>query len=56
MADAYAGIARTSQSDSERIEYARKARNNGGIGADQAEEMQLVEARNAPFGKYGGSS
>lgn len=44
MADAYAGIARTSQSDSERIEYARKARNNGGIGADQAEEMQLVEA------------
>lgn len=44
MADAYAGVARTSTDDKERIEYSRKARNNGGIGADQAEEMQLIEA------------
>lgn len=45
LADAYAGVARTSSNDSERIDYARRARNNGGLGADQAEEMQLIEAQ-----------
>ncbi len=45
LADAYAGIARTSSNDAERVEYARRARNNGGLGADQAEEMQLIEAQ-----------
>ncbi len=45
MADAYAGVARTSTNDAEKIEYSRKARLNGGIAADQAEEMQLIEAQ-----------
>lgn len=45
ISDAYAGIARTSSIDAERIEYARRARNNGGLGADQAEEMVLIEAQ-----------
>ncbi len=45
LADAFAGIARTSPLDSERIDYARRARSNGGLGADQAEEMQLIEAQ-----------
>lgn len=44
ISDAFAGIARTSDNDSEKIEYARKARNNGGLGADQAEDMELIEA------------
>lgn len=45
LADAYAGIARTSGDDAERVEFARRARANGGLGADQAEEMQLIEAQ-----------
>lgn len=45
LADAYAGIARTSTLDSEKIDYARRARSNGGLSADQAEEMQLIEAQ-----------
>ena len=44
IADAYAGIARTSQNDKERIEYARKARSLGGLAADQSEELELLEA------------
>ena len=47
LADAYAGIARTSTIDSEKMEYARRARANGGLSADQAEEMQLIEAQAA---------
>lgn len=44
MADAYAGVARTSASPRERIEYARKARNSSGVQADTAEAMSLIEA------------
>ncbi|MDE6340610.1 MAG: tetratricopeptide repeat protein [Muribaculaceae bacterium] len=44
MGDALAGVARTAAADSDRIEYARKARSTGGLGADQAEDMQLIEA------------
>lgn len=44
IADACAGVARTSANPSERLEYARKARTSGGIQAETAEEMRLIEA------------
>lgn len=44
IADACAGVARTSSDPRERIEYARKARNSSGIQADTADEMSLIEA------------
>lgn len=45
LAEAYAGVARTSTLDSEKIAYARKARANGGLSADSNGEMQLLEAK-----------
>ena len=44
IGDALTGAARTASSDADRIEYARKARAVAGLSADQAEEMQLIEA------------
>ncbi len=44
IADACAGVARTSINPSERLEYARKARTSSGIQAETAEEMRLIEA------------
>lgn len=43
LADALTGVARTAASPAERIEYARKARNSGGIQAEAADEMALIE-------------
>lgn len=44
IADAYAGIVRTSSEPDIVIEYARKARNAGGVAAEVAEEMSYCEA------------
>ena len=44
LADAYAGIARTSSEPNAIIEYAQKARNAGGTASEVAEEMSLLEA------------
>lgn len=44
-ADALAGVARTASSDADIIEYSRKARATGGLSAEQAEEMQYLEAK-----------
>lgn len=44
MADALAGVARTSADDNERVAYARRARNSGGLAPETADDMRLVEA------------
>ncbi len=44
MADAYAGVARTANDPEMKLQYARKARMAGGVSAEVADEMRLVEA------------
>ncbi len=44
LPDAYAGIMRTTDSEQERIKYARLALRSGGLSADMAEEASLYEA------------
>ena len=44
MPDAVSGIMRTTSDPSERIEYARRARNSGGLPADRIEEASFYEA------------
>lgn len=44
MADAYAGIMRTTDNDSERMKYAALVKNSGGLSADQLEEAEFHEA------------
>lgn len=44
LADAYAGIVRTSTEPDVVIEYARKIRNAGGVASEVAEEMSYCEA------------
>lgn len=44
LADAYAGIARTSDNLDQKLEYARKAAASGGVSAEMADEMKLCEA------------
>lgn len=44
LSDAYAGIMRTTDSDAERVKYARLALAGGGLSADMAEEATLYEA------------
>lgn len=43
-ADAYAGIMRTTDNDSERLRYATLVRNSGGLSADLLEEAEFYEA------------
>lgn len=43
-AEAYAGMARTSDNPSVMLENARKARNSGGISGEEADKLQLIEA------------
>lgn len=45
LADAYAGIMRTTENDSERLKYARLVKNSSGLSADQIEEAELYEAQ-----------
>lgn len=42
--DAFAGIMRTTDKDSERIKYAALVKNSAGLSADQLEEAELYEA------------
>ena len=44
LADAYAGIMRNSDNDSERMRYAALVKNSGGLSADQIEEAEFYEA------------
>lgn len=44
VAEAYAGIMRTSQNPQERLEYARLVRRSGGLDTDAVEEATLIEA------------
>ena len=44
IADACAGVARTSSNPSERLEYARKTQRCSGVLAEEVEEMRLIEA------------
>lgn len=44
LPDAYAGIMRTTDSEQERIKYARLALKSGGLSADMTEEASLYEA------------
>lgn len=44
LPDAYAGIMRTTDSEQERIKYARLALRSGGLSADMTEEANLYEA------------
>lgn len=44
-ADAVSGVMRTATDPRERLEYARRARNTGGLSADRLEEASLYEAR-----------
>ena len=44
LPEAYAGVMRTTASDSERIKYARLALRSGGLSADMLEEASLYEA------------
>lgn len=43
-ADAYAGIMRNTDNDSERLKYAALVKNSGGLSADQTEEAEFYEA------------
>lgn len=43
-ADAFAGIMRTTDKDSERMKYAALVKNSAGLSADQVEEAELYEA------------
>ncbi|MDE7109524.1 MAG: tetratricopeptide repeat protein [Muribaculaceae bacterium] len=43
-ADAFAGIMRTTDKDSERMKYAALVKNSAGLSADQLEEAELYEA------------
>lgn len=43
-ADAYSGIMRLTRNDSEKIAYARRLRQTGGLSAEQAEEASYYEA------------
>lgn len=45
LADALAGAARTAASDAEAIDFARRARQSGGISAEAADELSLIEAK-----------
>lgn len=42
--EAWSGIMRTTESEKERVEYARRLRQTGGLTAEQAEEARLYEA------------
>lgn len=44
-AEAYAGIMRTTDSSTERLTYARKTRQSGGLSPDRIEEAKLYEAK-----------
>ena len=44
LADAYAGIMRNTDKDSERMKYAALVRTSGGLSADQMEEAEFYEA------------
>lgn len=44
IADAYAGIMRNTDNDSERMKYAALVKNSGGLSADQLEEAEYYEA------------
>ena len=44
IADAYAGIMRNTDKDSERMKYAALVKNSGGLSADQLEEAEYYEA------------
>lgn len=44
VAEAYAGIMRTSENPQERLEYARLVRRSGGLDTDAVEEATLIEA------------
>ncbi len=43
-AEAYAGIMRTTEEDSDRMKYAALVKNSGGLSADQMEEAEFYEA------------
>ena len=45
LPDAYAGIMRTTTDSNEKIAYARKTRQAGGVSAELAEEASLIEAQ-----------
>lgn len=44
IADAYAGIMRTTDKDSDRMKYAALVKSSGGLSADQVEEAEFYEA------------
>lgn len=44
LPDAYSGIARTADNAGKAVEFARKARNSGGLPGETMDEMSLIEA------------